>query len=202
VRPDAYDPLAEAYAEALSDELGDKPFDREVLAELARLDGPIVDLGCGPGQVAGLLAELGADTFGVDGSPGMVEQARRLHPTLRFEVGDFTRLALEDGAVGGLAAFYAIVHLRQEQLADVFREWRRVLRPGGRALIAFHVGDESVAPGELFGVPTALTWVFHPVAEVVRALEEAAFTDIDARVREPYPDVEHPSRRAYVFARS
>jgi SAM-dependent methyltransferase len=46
----------------------------------------VLELGCGTGDVlAGLQASFG---FGVDISPSMIDQAKRLHPDLQFKVGD------------------------------------------------------------------------------------------------------------------
>ena len=54
-----YDRLAEAYVIALGDDLDAKPFDRWFLEELANnAPGQGLDIGCGPGQVAGFLASL------------------------------------------------------------------------------------------------------------------------------------------------
>ena len=57
----------------------------------------VVDLGCGPGNLTGLLADRwpGADILGVDSSPEMIEKARAAVPDLRFEVAD-----LRDWAAG------------------------------------------------------------------------------------------------------
>jgi len=54
----------------------------------------IIDLGCGTGQLTARIAESGANVLGLDASPEMVEQARRNHPTLAFEVVDATRFHL------------------------------------------------------------------------------------------------------------
>jgi trans-aconitate 2-methyltransferase len=68
---------------------------RPFLDLLARIDAAaprrVVDLGCGPGNLTGLLAErfVGADVLGVDSSPEMVERARQAGiPGVRFEAGD------------------------------------------------------------------------------------------------------------------
>jgi trans-aconitate 2-methyltransferase len=68
---------------------------RPFLDLLARIDAAaprrVVDLGCGPGNLTGLLAErfVDADVLGVDSSPEMVERARQSGiPGVRFEAGD------------------------------------------------------------------------------------------------------------------
>jgi len=197
-----YDAVAGAYANALLHELDGKPYDREALTELAASTrGPVADLGCGPGHVSGFLRDRGADVRGYDLSPGMVVEARRRFPDVRFEVADFTTLPAEAGSFAAVVAFYAIVHLPADELGPAFREWHRVLRDEGRLLMAFHVGRDIVEPGELFEIPVDLSFVFHDVRVVEEALESVGFGSVVSHVREPYPDAEHPSRRAYVSAR-
>ena len=67
--------------------------------------------------------------------------------------------------------------------------------------MAFHVGDQIVTPGELWGVPVTLDWVFHQTADVVRSFAAADFTVGEVIERAPYEGLEHPSQTAYVFAR-
>jgi SAM-dependent methyltransferase len=198
-----YDALAAEYAAHIAGELADKPLDRALLDRFAEQvcgAGPACELGCGPGHVARYLHDRGVDIAGIDLSPAMVEEARRLHPGLAFRTADMLALDVEDGALAGVVAFYSIVHFAPEELAAVFREARRVLRPGGTALVAFHVGDEVVRPGELWGIPVTLGWIFHRPEEVARSMTAAGLDVVEVIEREPYPDVEHPSRRAYVFA--
>jgi SAM-dependent methyltransferase len=59
----------------------------------------VLDLGCGHGWLARLLANRGARVVGVDGSAELVAQARAQHPGLRFEVADLT-VGLPSGLPG------------------------------------------------------------------------------------------------------
>jgi SAM-dependent methyltransferase len=203
---DGYAPVAAAYREQLGNELAGKPLDRAFLDAFAeRCAGRgILDVGCGPGHVARYLAERGASVQGVDISPEMVEEARvsnRDRPDIGFRTGDMFELPYETGSLGGIVAFYAIVHLQTAELVAPFREFARVLSPRGLAAVAFHVGTETVHVDELFGRTTSLDFVFHAPDAVIAALVEAGFT-IEARLdREPYPDAEHASRRTYLLAR-
>jgi len=201
----SYDRIADAYAEAIFNELDGKPFDRDLLTRFAAATagvGPVCDMGCGPGQVARFLRDLGVDAFGLDLSPGMLDQARRLNSDIPFHEGDMTALDLEDGALGAIAAFYAIVNLNAETRLRVFREMARVLAPGGLLLLSFHVGSEVLDVKELWGRPIEMSFYLLDPATIGVELTRAGFAIEELAVRDPYaPEVEHQTRRAYVWAR-
>ncbi len=200
----SYDQVAAQYAEKFKDEMDDKPFDRDCLDRLAREVGslgPICDLGCGPGQIARYLHRQGARVLGVDLSPGMIAEARRLNPEIPFHEGDMLSLPDADNSWGGIAAFYCIIHIPRTQVVDALREMKRVLRPGGVLLLTFHIGDEVKHVEEWWEKPVNLDFAFYQPAEMEIWLQEAGFELEETLVREPNPDVEVATRRAYVFAR-
>lgn len=200
----SYDSAAAAYAEHLFNELDSKPLDRHLLNRFAEGvgNGRVADLGCGPGHVAQYLSERGVNAFGVDLSPEMVRVARRLCPTLKFDVGDMTSLKLDDASIDGIVSFYSIVHLRSGELAQAFAEWRRVIKSGGLILLAFHIGSESRHVEDMWGSAVSLDFQFHETDNVVRALNAAGLDVREIAEREPYKDHEYPSRRCYVLARA
>jgi len=201
---ESYDSLAEEYTRRISDELQHKPLDRELLDRFAKQTqgrGEVCDMGCGPGHVARYLRDAGASVFGLDLSHGMVEQARKLNPAIPFREGNMMALDLADETLAGIAAFYAIVNIPKQSLPVVFREIHRVLRPDGLLLLAFHTGDEVLHEDELWGQKISMDFLLFPPSEIKRDLEAAGFTIEEIIEREPYPDVEYPSRRAYIFAR-
>jgi SAM-dependent methyltransferase len=200
----SYERVAGEYAARIFDELAHKPLDRALLdrfADAVRGQGPVCDLGCGPGHVARYLHGRGVEVQGVDLSPGMVAEARRLNPGIDFRQGDLRALDVADEAWAGIAAFYVIVHVPREELVPALRELGRVLRPGGLLLLAFHVGEETLHREEWWGKEVALDFLFFRPDEVIASLRAAGFTVEDVVERPPYEGVEHPSRRAYVFAR-
>jgi ubiquinone/menaquinone biosynthesis C-methylase UbiE len=202
---ESYDSAARAYAEHLATELERKPLDRHLLnrfAEAKRGGGLVADLGCGPGHVARYLSEQGVRMVGIDISPGMIRVARELHPALDFRVGDMMALDLPDASLAGVIAFYAIVHFKPGELGPVLREMRRVLSPGGLALLSFHVGEEVVHVDDLFGAPVSLDFRFHVPERVIEALESAGFTVMERIERQPYEGAEYPSRRCYLLAKA
>ena len=164
--------------------------------------GLVADLGCGPGHVARYLDAQGVRMVGIDISPGMIRVASELHPALDFRVGDMAALDLPDASLAGIVAFYAIVHDKPDELGPVLREMRRVLSPGGLALLAFHVGEEVVHVDDLFGAPVSLDFRFHRPSEVIELLRTARLEVIEQTEREPYEGAEYPSRRCYLLAKA
>jgi SAM-dependent methyltransferase len=202
---ESYDSAAEAYAEHLATELEGKPLDRHLLnrfAEELRGRGLVADVGCGPGHVAGYLQEQGVSAVGIDLSPEMVAVARRLNPGLSYQVGDMRRLDLADASLAGVVAFYSIVHFEPAELTAILLEMRRVLVPGGLALISFHVGDQVVHVEDLYGARVSLDFRFHIPQNVIEALRSARLEVFEQVEREPYGGAEYPTRRCYLLARA
>ncbi len=202
---ESYDSAAISYADHLTTELAGKPLDRHLLnrfAEETRGRGLVADLGCGPGHVARYLKELGVTMVGIDLSPRMIRVAADLNPGIDFRVGDMKRLDLPDASLGGVVAFYSIVHFDSSELGPILHEIRRGLVPGGLALLAFHAGDQVVHVDDLFGAPVSLDFRFHVPSKVIEALRSAHFKVIEHVEREPYEGAEYPSRRCYLFGRA
>jgi ubiquinone/menaquinone biosynthesis C-methylase UbiE len=115
---------------------------RERLAPmLAALDAvPVarraLDVGTGSGAVARLLSERwpAAEVHGVDVSPGMVEEARRLGGGERYALGDASSLPYDDGT-------FDLVTLNN--MIPFFDELARVSAPGGHVAIAYSMGPRT-----------------------------------------------------------
>jgi SAM-dependent methyltransferase len=200
----SYDDLADEYARRIYNELQHKPLDRELLDRFAAEvgAGEVCDMGCGPGHVARYLRDAGTTVTGLDLSPRMVDEARRLNPDVPFVEGDMLALDRANETLGGITAFYAIVNTPQDSLPVVFREMARVLQPAGLLLLAFHIGDESLHEEELWGRPISMDWHLLQPSLIRRLLEDAGFAVEQVVERDPYaPDVEYQSRRAYILAR-
>ena len=181
-----------------------KPFDRDCLDRLAREVGqlgPICDLGCGSGQIARSLYRKGVKSHGVDLSPKMVAEAQRLNPEIHFHQGDMLALPDEDSSWGGIAAFYCIIHIPREQVVYALHEMKRVLKPTGLLLVTFHIGTEIKHLDEWWEEPVNLDFAFYLPNEMEAWLKEAGFDLVETLIREPNPEVEVATQRAYLFAR-
>jgi SAM-dependent methyltransferase len=201
----SYDLVAEEYTKRIYGELAGKPLDRQLLdrfADTVQGLGLACDLGCGPGHVARYLHDRGVHICGIDLSPGMIEQARRLNPGLEFWQGNMMSLDLADESLGGIVAFYSLIHIPRSDILRVLLELKRTLVPHGILLISFHIGQETVHIEEWWTEKVVLDFAFFRTDEMTDYLKTAGFVIEDVIERDPYPpDVEHQSRRAYIFSR-
>lgn len=205
----SYDVMAAEYSARFGAELDAKPLERALLAgfvELVRETGggrPIADVGCGTGRITGHLRGLGADVFGIDLSPGMLAVARAAHPDLRFEEGSMLALDLPDGSLGGLLAWYSVIHVTDALLPAVFAEFHRVLAPGAHLQLGFQAGDETRHRTDAWGRPIALDFHRRRPEAVAALLTAAGFEPRVRTVREADTDgaFPEPTPQGFVLAR-
>jgi SAM-dependent methyltransferase len=108
----------------------------EGVAPAFREGAALVDLGCGGGQLCLDAAELGWRVVGVDVAPGMIEEARELcrGRDVELAVASYDESGFPDGSFDAVTALGLIEYLPED--ASLFREARRLLRPGGRFAVS------------------------------------------------------------------
>ncbi len=113
----------------------EEPIVHELIGDVAGLS--VLDLGCGTGRHALRLADAGAEVTAVDFSEGMLAEARRKPGAdrVRFVVHDLHEpLPMPDGSFDRVVSGLVLEHIRD--VNGFFREARRVLRPGGGAVVS------------------------------------------------------------------
>lgn len=159
----------------------EEPLVREAVGDVRRQ--AVLDLGCGTGRHAVWLAEQGADVTAVDFSAGMLEAARRKPgaSAVRFVEHDLHEpLPIADAAFDLVVSGLVLEHLGD--LAGFFNEARRMLRPGGRAVIsAMHPAMFLRASQARFTDPESGEVIQpgsvpHQLGDMVMAAVEAGFS--------------------------
>ena len=145
----AWDEIAATYARR-RDPTGS---DADLLAELCETlepDSTVLDVGCGDG--ARTLANLPAGAVGLDISRRGLELAADTVPDARLLQGEMRSIPLRDDAVDAVAAYHAVFHVPRAEHSAVYREFARVLRPGGTLLMTLPGGRyETVREGWMGG---------------------------------------------------
>lgn len=188
----AYDLAAEEYHRWIPDMSADPPVNRALVTAFAELvagtgNRRAVEAGCGTGRVTARLAELGLDIRGFDLSPGMVAVAGRQHPRLDFGVAPLHRLPVADGSLGGVVAWYSIIHTAPADLPAVFTEFRRVLAPGGFVLLASQAGTGTRRIRDFYRQDVRLNAYLTTPEALVEPLAATGFDEY-ARMVAPAPD--------------
>jgi SAM-dependent methyltransferase len=100
----------------------------------------LADIGCGAGLIAMTLAPWLERIYAVDISPSLIDRARKNLAGVNnvdLKVGSLTELPLTDVFVDKLLAYSVLQYLGDESnVSQALREVARVLKPGGRALLA------------------------------------------------------------------
>jgi len=151
----SFDGLAPTWEERLGEE--------RLLPMIAALDAlpqaprRALDVGTGTGRVARVLADRWPEVgvVGVDVSPRMIDEARRLDGRVRYDVADSVALPYADGEFDLLTL---------SNMIPFFDEVARVTASGGHVAVAFSMGDR--------------TPIYVPLARVRSELERRGFTHV------------------------
>ncbi len=193
----AYDRVARSYAALLPDTRAEGPLELAMVDELGRrvrASGrpTVLDAGCGAGRMSAYLARHGLEVVGVDVSPAMVDVAAATYPQHRFEVGDIAALPYQDGAFGGVLAWYSIIHTDPRALPGVVAELCRVLRPGGHLLVGFQSGSGRRHVAEAYGHVVDLVAELHSPGTVGSALRREGLRVVAELTRGAGAGERHP----------
>lgn len=183
----AYGARAGEYTDLLGSIEDMHELDRQRIARWgAAVHGPVLDAGCGPGHWADFLHQHGIDISGVDLVPEFINTARRRFPEVQFRVASLRALDVADGSLGGVLAWYSLIHVAPAELPGVLAELRRVLKPQGRLLIGFFEGE----PGKVFdhAVHKAYYW---SVDRMSRLLQDAGFAVLGIETRHDHGSRPH-----------
>jgi SAM-dependent methyltransferase len=111
---------------------------RELFTQARRISGrrpQVLDVGCGTGELAAVFLQAGYAYAGIDVEPERIAYAQRAYPSGRFAVMDATVLSWPDAVFDHILVTGVLHHLEDDVVDRILGEMRRVLRPGGRALV-------------------------------------------------------------------
>jgi SAM-dependent methyltransferase len=111
-----------------------EPLYQAVIAELDPAGRSILDVGCGAGRFLAIAAAAGAAVTGLDAAPSLLAIARRRVPDAPLSQGDVESLPFDDDSFDAVTGFNSFQYATSPRHA--LAEARRVVRPGGRVVVA------------------------------------------------------------------
>jgi SAM-dependent methyltransferase len=129
---------------------------------------PVVELGCGTGELLELLEESSIECEGVELDPGMSDICAR--KGIAVTTGDLFEVLKErpNGTVGGIVSVQVIEHVDPYRLSGLFRECLRVLKPGG-IFVAETINPHHLPSHKLFWLDPTHRHLLFPEAVLVIA---------------------------------
>jgi SAM-dependent methyltransferase len=110
--------------------------------------GPLLDIGCGRGELLEIAEQAGTEARGIDLDEELVQQAITRGRTAAVGDGVATLRAITEDSLGSISAMHVIEHLPAEDLAAFFGCAYKALRPGGLLLL------ETINPYEVSAAAT------------------------------------------------
>lgn len=149
----------------------------ESTAQIALLPShwTVADLGCGTGNTCASLAQHVAQVIGIDESPAMLKAARqRLSDCANVQLkrGDLHAIPIDDASCD--AALLTLVLTYLTQPAEVLAQMRRILKPGGKAVIV----DILLHDQEDFRRKMGQQNMGYQTVQIKKMLQSAGFVDI------------------------
>ncbi|SEE76318.1 Methyltransferase domain-containing protein [Ruania alba] len=179
----AYGARAGEYVEKVGSIEAVHPEDLDLVLGWARgLRGPVIDVGCGPGQWTDALHRAGVQVEGVDPTPQFLAFARAQFPEVPFREGRAEDLGVPDGSLAGVLSWYSLIHTEPGRIDTALVTMARALRPGGEFLMGFFAGEAGETGPVQFDhkVVRAYRWPAHVLAAQVAG---AGFEILDTQTR-------------------
>jgi SAM-dependent methyltransferase len=167
---------------------GDPDVINEVLhkryAAVLREHQPVVDIGCGRGELLELLAREGIEVIGVEPDPGMAAEARARGITVHEQVAGDYFATVADGTLGAVISTHVVEHLPLDVLVQFLEQSAQKLRPGGVFIAETPNPATLIVLGSHFIMDPTHEWPLHPDL-LVFLCESAGFREVRAEFFSP-----------------
>ena len=130
------------------------PTDLQALVRTYFTPGETADIGCGSGREVAWLSANGFPAIGYEPSGGLIVEARRRYPALRFAAAALPELSgVAESGFANVLCETVIMHLDAARIAAAVRRLAALLQPDGTLYLSWRVtpeADQRDAHGRLY----------------------------------------------------
>ncbi|SOC48929.1 Methyltransferase domain-containing protein [Blastococcus aggregatus] len=160
-------------------------------ADLLQDHQPVVDVGCGRGELLGMLAERGIDVIGVEPDPGMAAEAQARGITVHEELaGDWLR-SVPDGSLGAIITTHVLEHLELDDMIELLELAAVKLGPDSVFISETPNPASLIVLGNSYLLDPTHVRPLHP-SLLAFLCEKAGFRDVRLRFYSPAEDYHLP----------
>jgi SAM-dependent methyltransferase len=177
---EGYNRIVDAYLATRSEETENI----RLLEDLERRLPPgalILDAGCGAGVPVARRLARSFRVVGIDFAEGQLRKARVLVPRAGFACQDLSRLGFPQGTFDAVCSYYAVIHVPRREHADILRNFHRLLKPSGLALLCLGAEDlEADIEEDYLG--SRMYWSHYDAKTNLGLMRTAGFSVIWSRI--------------------
>ncbi|SDG63122.1 class I SAM-dependent methyltransferase [Desulfosporosinus hippei] len=176
---------------AFNDKFTDYPPYQQMIKEFINLLEPgikVLDLGCGPGNVARQLMLVGKNFTlkGIDLSEEMIKLARKNAPAGDFSCEDIRDISFKTESFDAVFLSFCIVHLNQSEVLSLLQKVSNYLKREGKLYLSFMEGKKDGFEKTSFS-KEEIYYFYHPAQSVKKILEDNHFSIIEIKEQD-YPE--------------
>lgn len=186
---DTWNKMADLYQEKFMDlAIYNESYDR--FCEMAPVNGRILEIGCGPGNIARYLLQKqpAFQLKGLDVAENMVKLARKNNPSAEFEVMDIRFLHELQEHYDGILCGFCIPYISVEECNKLFKDCAQMLSTNGVLYVSFVEGTDEQSGLKTNNTGDSVYFYYHDLDVIKKSLNNNQFTIKDVmHVNYPKP---------------
>lgn len=143
-------------------------------SKLVPKDARVLDLGCGAGVPVTRFLSKRYTVTGIDFSTSMLKLAKKYVPKAHFRKIDITNMKFKPNSFDAAVSFYAIIHIPREKHVSIYKNLRKILKPGSILLIN-PTGSGNLKNDKAEYLGTQMFWSHYGPKKTLQIIKKSGF---------------------------
>ena len=152
-------------------------------SELHELNSKILEIGCGPGNIAKYILSKRPDfnILGIDIAPNMVKLAKKNNPIANFEVMDIRNISNLKTIFNGIICGFCLPYLSKLDCSNLFKDCNNLLSKNGILYLSFVEGEYADSGYKTGNNDNKVFFYYHSLKYIEKELIKNNFRIIDLK---------------------